>query len=325
MADKYENSSVRVLDIYNRLLKGEKINKKQEAADYGVSEKTISRDFDDIRTMLSNDPSSGRELIYDRSTDAYIIKYASSELLTGSEILAVCKILLDSRSMVKDEMLPIIDKLIKSCAPLETPERTKKLKDMIANEKTYYIEPHHGKSFIKMMWDIGIAVEEHRLLKITYTDASGTTRTRKILPMGIMFSEYYFYMPSLVAGISAKENENGVYVTDTADLTIDRTYRIDRIDECKVLKQTFSIPYKKEFNETEFRKSAQFMFGGPLQTITFRYHNKSIEHVLDRLPSAKVISHENDEWTLTAKVFGGKGLEIWINSQGDLISDIEIK
>ena len=31
----------------------------------------------------------------------------ASRTLTSSEVLAVCKILLDSRSMVKDEMFPI--------------------------------------------------------------------------------------------------------------------------------------------------------------------------------------------------------------------------
>lgn len=325
MSEKTENASVRVLELYNRLLKGEVIDKKREAADYGVNEKTIARDFGDIRAMLANDASSGRELVFDKKAGGYVIRYDSSEILSGSEILAVCKILLDSRSMVREEMLPIINKLVNACAPLETSVNTRKLKDLITNETTYYIEPHHGKSFIRMMWDIGVASEEHRLLKITYTDAEGHAKQRKILPMGILFSEYYFYLPSLVVGESAEEDENGIFINTAANLTIDRTYRIDRITKCKILDETFRIPYQKEFNETEFRKYIQFMFGGPLQTVTFRYHNKSIEHVLDRLPSAEVIAHEGDVWTLRARVFGGKGLDIWKRSQGDLLSDFKTK
>lgn len=60
-------------------------------------------------------------------------------------------------------------------------------------------------------------------------------------------------------------------------------YRIDRIAGYKVLDEHFKIPYSDRFEEGEFRKRVQFMYGGKLQKIKFRYKGGSIEAVLDRL------------------------------------------
>ena len=60
------------------------------------------------------------------------------------------------------------------------------------------------------------------------------------------------------------------------------------------------------------------MYGGKLQKIKFKYKGESIESVLDRLPTAKIISQKNGEYLISAEVFG-KGVDMWLRSQGDLI------
>ena len=45
----------RVLGIYSRLMDGMLIDKAQEAVNYGVNERTIQRDIDDIRNYMDND------------------------------------------------------------------------------------------------------------------------------------------------------------------------------------------------------------------------------------------------------------------------------
>ena len=49
-SDKIE----RVLDIYTKLINGYLVNKKEEALKYGVNERSIQRDIDDIRNYLEN-------------------------------------------------------------------------------------------------------------------------------------------------------------------------------------------------------------------------------------------------------------------------------
>ena len=95
-------------------------------------------------------------------------------------------------------------------------------------------------------------------------------------------------------------------------------YRIDRIQSMTVLDERFHIPYSSRFEEGEFRKRIQFMYGGKLQKVKFKYSGTSIEAVLDKLPTAKILSEEDGVYTVSAEVFG-KGIEMWLRSQGESV------
>ena len=95
-------------------------------------------------------------------------------------------------------------------------------------------------------------------------------------------------------------------------------YRMDRIHSLKISKEKFNIPYKDRFEEGEFRKRIQFMYGGKLRKIKFKYSGTCVEAVLDRMPTAKILKEEDGVYTISAEVFGD-GVDMWIRSQGDMI------
>ena len=64
------------------------------------------------------------------------------------------------------------------------------------------------------------------------------------------------------------------------------------------------------------------MYGGKLQRVKFLYKGDSLEAVLDRLPTAKILNEEDGVYTISAEVFG-KGIDMWLKSQGDLVEIIE--
>ena len=66
--------------------------------------------------------------------------------------------------------------------------------------------------------------------------------------------------------------------------------------------------------------AALVMYGGELQTIRFEYTGPSLESVLDRLPTAKVLRVTEKGWLIEAEVFG-TGIDMWVRSQGDYIKD----
>lgn len=302
----------RIINLYNRLAEGEVLNKADEAARFEVNERSIQRDLEDIRAYFANDLESNRELIYDRTQKGYVLVQNQKKSLTNSEILTVCKILLESRSLTKEEMYPIIDKLLQCCVPYGN---YKKVSDLIGNEKFHYLEPHHGKKFVDTMWDIGSAVNEHRLMRIRYQKLKEPDKVmRMIQPVGIMFSEYYFY---LCAYMSASEE-----TPDVPKRPFPTIYRIDRIAEYEILDEHFHVPYAERFEEGEFRKRIQFMFGGELRKIQFRYKGLSIEAVLDRFPTAEVVSHDEKGWLIKAEVYGD-GVDIWLRGQGDIIEVVD--
>ena len=76
------------------------------------------------------------EIIYDARKKVYRLIERDTAHLNNSEVLAVCKILLESRSMRRDEMLPILDKLVDCCVPAE---QRRAVVDLLANEKHLYM------------------------------------------------------------------------------------------------------------------------------------------------------------------------------------------
>lgn len=208
-------------------------------------------------------------------------------------------------------MLDILQRLISCCVP----ENNRKLiNDLISNEAFHYVEPRHGKVFIDKLWDIGQAIQQHQYIEVQYQGVQGSTvKTRKLKPLAIMFSEYYFYLAAFIDDEKVRENFS---VINDAFPTI---YRIDRIQGLKVLDDKFHIPYADRFEEGEFRKRIQFMYGGKLRKVKFKYTGYSVEAVLDRLPTAQIISEENGEYVIQAEVFGD-GIDMWLRSQGDIIT-----
>ena len=302
--------SERLLQIYTLLADGNVLKKKELAQQFHVTERSIQRDMESLRCFFAQQ-NLRQDIVYDRAERGYRLESPSAVFLTNSEIFAVCKILMESRSMRRDEMLSILDKLLACCVP----ERSKRtVSALLANEKHHYIEPHHGRPILDGLWDIGQAVREHRVLEITYERMKEPKLVRRrVLPAGILFSEYYFYLTAFLEDKSAFENPEDLFPT---------IYRIDRIREFQVLEERFQVPYKDRFQEGEFRKRVQFMYGGRLERIRFRYTGPSIEAVLDRLPTAEIVERNKQGWTVEAEVFG-KGIEMWLRSQGEYVKMVE--
>ena len=307
MESNAEAKSARLLEMYADLSQGDVLSKAELSTRYHVSERSIQRDMESLRSFIVNH-NLGQEVVYDYNQKGYRLIQSNPKGLTNDEILAVCKILLESRSLRRDEMLPILDKLVECAVPAQN---QKLIDDLILNETFHYIPPHHDKRILHSLWALGEAVRHQQVLEIEYERMKDHELVkRRVHPVGIMFSEYYFYLTAFLEDKSHFENPGDLFPT---------IYRIDRIASFQVLDEHFRVPYRDRFEEGEFRKRVQFMYGGRLQHIKFRYTGPSIEAVLDRLPTAKIVEEDENGWTVEAEVFG-KGIEMWVRSQGEYIS-----
>ncbi len=308
----------RLLAMYAQLAEGKPLYKAREAVKYNCSLRSIQRDIEDLRSFFADrSETTGvvQELIYDRKLNAYRLVPPLRNLLTNKETFAVLKVLLESRSLTKAELFPILEKLISCCLP---PENRRQVTDLIANEKYHYVEPQHKKAILEKMWDLSAAIREHKEIKITYMRQSGDDVSRVLKPVGIMFSEFYFYL----VGFIDKENQLEQIKFEVENDPFPTIYRIDRIKEYAVTDRHFNVPYQNRFEEGEFRKRVQFMYGGKLQKIKFWYKGPSVEAVLDRLPTAKIEQQKEKGYLISAEVFG-KGINMWLRSQGDMVEMVE--
>lgn len=307
----------RLLNMYATLAEGKALYKAREAVKFNCSLRSIQRDIEDLRSFFANrSEATGvvQELIYDRKLNAYRLVPPLRNLLSNEETFAVLKILLESRSLTESELFPILQKLITCCVP---PDEQNRVNDLIANEKFHYVEPQHKSKLLLKMWELSGALREHKLVKVVYMRREGKEVTRYIKPVGIMFSEFYFY---LVAFIDEEASGEKIEYEPGSE-NYPTIYRIDRIKEYTITDKHFSVPYQDRFEEGEFRKRVQFMYGGKLQKIKFWYKGPSVEAVLDRLPTAKILQYDDNGYLISAEVFG-KGIDMWLRSQGDMVERV---
>lgn len=309
-----KRKNARTLDMYVRLCEGKTINKKMEAQRFGVDERSIQRDIDDIRAFLCDRSDAigrdTREVVYDRTKEGFIMVGDESSMMTNSEILAVSKILLESRAFTKRELKIILDKLVEGCVPLKN---MKLVSDLISNEKYHYVELNHKEYIQDKLWQIGSDIHEHHLVSLHYARANTPKESikRVVEPISILFSEYYFYMNAYIV----EKDDSGEYIHKYNYPAI---FRIDRIKNYKHLDEKFKVEYMNRFEEGEFRKRVQFMYAGKLQRVVLNFYGGNPEPILDRLPTARVIEQRDDGCTIEAEVYG-KGVIMWLLSQGSKV------
>lgn len=307
-----KNSRItRILELYDDFLSGKVINKRETAERYAVSEKTIQRDIDDIRTFFANQRAKqGIEKRIDYSAKVYRMTADDSKSMSEGEILAVCKILIESRAFSKNVMASIMQKVLRLWDASKDGEQ---IKWYIANELLNYSEPAHSMPDFELLWAAARAIKEQKIVQVTYKRLKGNeTVCRRLQPVGILFSEYYFYLMGMIDEPDKRkdfEKANDPYPT---------IYRVDRIQNLEITKEGFSVPYNSRFEEGPYKNKIQFMYGGELQHIEFEYYGPSIEAVLDRLPMAKVTETDQGVYTVRAEVFG-TGILMWLLSQGSKV------
>ena len=188
MKDDVKSDQIgRVLQIYSKLLDGYIVNKAEEAARYGVNERSIQRDIDNIRNFLDEDSERTgiiNAVVYDRNEKGYRLETIYQMRLQNSEVLALCKILLDSRAFTKPEMTEMLDKLISCCVPMVNQKR---VKELIRNEEFHYVEPRHKTKFIDTMWDLGQAISESKYIEIDYYRTKDRSVVHRKLPTAVVF------------------------------------------------------------------------------------------------------------------------------------------
>ena len=303
--DYKENKGFRLLQLYERLSRGEVVRKAELAQKFAVTDKTIQRDIEELRAYLAETRTDAGEasIVYERNRGGYLLTHAASEWLTNEDVLAVCKILLESRAFCKEELDALLKKLLRQTAPQDRAQ----VRKLIRSEQHYYVPLRHGKKLLSAIWELSQHMTAQHTIRISYCRQDGTERMHEVNPVAIMFSEYYFY---LIAYLADGRRE------------FPTIFRIDRIMKFEPTGETFRVIHRKRFSDGEFRKRIQFMYAGELHRVTFDYSGTSVEAVLDRLPTAEIISKDRGVYRIAAEVYGN-GIDMWLKSQGDRVHIIE--
>lgn len=305
----------RILNIYDRLNRGETVQKSELANEFNVSPKTIQRDIGVLKVHLADSSQQNKEIVYDNNNNYFKLEFKKEkverEWITNKEVLVMAKILIESRSLNKEEMSVLINKLLLQA----TPNDRKHIKKLMGEELTAYVEPRHKKPLLDLIWELSNYISKNEIITYTYQRQDGTKGNTTVKPVTLMVSEYYFYL--IAYKITDKDTDE---IDEKREYPIN--YRVDRITNLSSTGEKFYIPYSDKFNDGEFRKRVQFMYSGELKKIKFEFSGPSLEAILDRIPTAKVIKEVNGVSTIRAECYGD-GVEMWLRTQGDNVKFID--
>ncbi|MFL1997500.1 WYL domain-containing protein [Lysinibacillus irui] len=300
MVDSQQSKGYRVLSMFNRLMDGHGINKKQEALTHQVGEKTIQRDIDQIRAYIAK-AKLDCHLQYARSEKVYKLIHTNNNRLSKEQVLTIIKILIASKALVKSELSTIIEKLASNV-------QANKREQMVLNENHFDVDTYRKQSLIPLIWRISEAISKKIIIQIDYLHEDDITPTEIMLqPLTIIFSEYDFYL--IAYDYHSKK-----------DVPI--AYQMDHIQDSRELTNKFYKPFTDHFQVEELHKRKPFMDAGELLPIRFLYKGKSPKTIFNRLPSAKLLSQNDSEYFFEAEVFG-IGIKMWLLSQGATIEVLE--
>jgi predicted DNA-binding transcriptional regulator YafY len=286
----------RTLEIFYRAMRGEDISPAKLAKEYGVSTKSISRYLNEIKSFLSEsrDLVGHAELTYSNAAKCYRLHL--DEFFTDKELFALAKVLIGTRAFSDEDLSLYMDKLKRFVSAGDR----KKLDEIIRKEMYHYSATKHDcESVIDTLWQLVNVLTEGREITISYHRADRTWLNKRIQPISLMFSEYYFYLIAYYPGEYAEP----------------RYFRVDRITDIVQHRKRFSASDVPDFDEGLLRKRSQFMFFGKLRRIRFWYTGPSLQAIMDKLPTAKIIERKRNSYLLEAEVYGD-GIKMFLLSQG---------
>jgi predicted DNA-binding transcriptional regulator YafY len=290
----------RMLEIFFRAMKGENISVKNLADEYGVSAKSISRDIGEIKNFLCENRElvGNTELKYAASSKSYYLEF--DNFLLSKELIAIIKMMIGCRAFSKMEILDIITKL-KNFTSFNDRNMLEKI---IMKEMYHYNEVNHDcKSVIDNLWQLIRCIHERIEISVSYYKMSRDMVERRLMPVAIMFSDFYFYL------IAYRCDEN-----DWKPLY----YRVDRIVNVVEHRKHFEINREHDFDEGELRNKIQFMFPGEYRKIRFEYTGMSVQAILDKIPTARVINKTGNAAIIEAETYG-TGVNMFLLSQGSKV------
>lgn len=295
------DKNTRVLYMLQQLLQKNRIEKENIQNIFQIDSRTFERDIATLRTFLSQNIECNQNLIldYDYQEKYYYLSNYENPQLTSKEVLMLIKLLLGSRALCLEELNQMINSLK---LQLSSRER-KEIDSFIRNERHHFTPLKHGRKLLNHIWDFSQAIEENRAIFMEYKKANNTVDSYIIHPVGLVFTDYYFYAVS--------------YVKDK-DIQYPISFRLDRILSYKILNERFKIPYSQRFEAGDFRNKINMMYQGELIKFTFRFTGHSVEAVLDKFPVSRVIE-EGDGYCIIEAISYEQGLLMWLFSQGEWI------
>lgn len=310
MAKPEQSSTLRIVTILLRLLRGEALSYDQLQADYGKSLRTLQRDLTEIRSALMD--TMPEKMLPRTPDDAGNFSLQSGdreENLAGA--LAIGNIVLASRSLVPAEK----DRLLAFLMTALDGEERLKLHDYLRYPAGSYVPTYSTRPLLDDLRDMAEYICAEKKLTFSYEQSS----TRSVVmhhgqPLAMYFDNMYFYV------MMQSDEHHGLWA-----------YRLDRILAITAVRRGAHLKGSADFSLQDTRAKSYLLAVGEQRTIEFRYWYFP-KTALDRFPLAQVVKTYPDGSIVIRADVRYEGVKMWLLSQGpglqllsppDLVADLK--
>lgn len=288
------NDQERLLTIFLRLQSGAHLAKTQLADEFGVSEKTIQRDFSLLSGFLDTQPMVAAELAYDAKHHTRYLKGKS--LFNKKDILIISKILLENRSLNKEENKALLDSLL----ALISKDEQKEVSSIIASELLNYAPLSDTQNRIDKVWEWSEMIRKELVLDIDYQSPYNIKKRHTIFTASLYYDTHYFYIVAY-------------------NLVFDSymTLKLDRIlSWVESKREKPSLSYGRKFRDGEIRNKRVDPFIGKELKIRVLFVNDPAI-VIDQFPTAIIIEKTPNGNIIEFVSQDTPGLKRWLLSQAE--------
>lgn len=300
----FSEQELRVLYIFEQLNKGGTVSKTKLSDYFGVAEKTVRRDIDKVRRYYEYHYGIYDAVAYSRAKGGYIVKKCLR--LSNNEIYALIKMLIENRTFNKMETQNLCEHLLNMGSDDEQVQMKKLIRDERLQYENY-AQNRNRRPLLNQLWELANHIQNLDELEIRNRRQDGEEKVHLVYPVGITFSEYYFYLIVYYKGA----------IDDNP-----RIFRVDRILYAKPTGNHFEEKKISQYKSSHFDEKLQFMYSGNFIHLQFRFWGDSIDAVMDRLPNATSKQLSDGSYMVRAHVYS-KGIKMWLLSQMEFLEVIE--
>lgn len=292
------NKSFRLLNIYERLQRGEYLSKSELAADYSVTEKTIQRDINDIRAYLIETHIYDNTITikYDKFLNKYYMFSSGQNYISNDEALTICKILIENCSLPKEKLNEIISKIL-NILPIH--DRTI-INNAIASDMENYSPLQNDYDITLRVWDLTKYSQNNSLLFLSYFFPNQNKHNYLVYPVAVVYHMNSFFLIAYT-----KENHDFTTVFNFNEIIVVKP----------ISRRTISD------SDDDHPKSSQYSLeeNSPfeIKNVIFKYKG-NFPSIILKFPTAELLYEHNGIRTI--RIFYSEASTIdWLKSNNNVI------
>lgn len=286
----------RISEILIRLFQGEKLATDELLLKYNVQERSLRRDLQKIRNMLS-EVDAGR--LVNRDGELHLERPTREDDLNS--VLAASHIIIGSRAFQTAEMEQVLSVLRSEFAA----EDQLALKAKLKEARSGYTELASAQPLLANMARVATCIERRQRMMFQYHSSSNERRIHHGRPVALFFENHYFYA-----------------VMDSVEHGGFWHYRLDRIQAIELIKRPVRQDAPERYSVRDHRKQTYLLDMGQLTKITFIYRNYP-QTALDALPQTHIVRYNADGSVVISGYVKEGGALLWLLSQGAGVQVLE--